>query len=96
MKRLAGEEVKEELSPYILKQNPAQAMKNPLQNASGLVGLGAQGVIQGGQYDPNIHGMLTTTGGFQAAEVRQEGMRISTGGTGSSFWGGITKSLGGR
>ena len=91
MKRLAGEEVKEELSPYILKQavwnDPRAALQNSAQ--SGLVGLGAQGVIQGGQYDPNIHGMLTTTGSFQPqpAEVPQ-------GGTG--FWGGITNTLGGR
>ena len=98
MKRLAGEEVKpiEQPSPYIVKQaswnDPRAALQNSAQ--SRLSGLGAQGVIQGGQYDPNLHGILTTTGGFQAAETKQEGMRISSGGTG--FWGGITKSLGGR
>ena len=84
MKRLAGEEVQQEqLSPYIVKQNPAQNLTGTLaiakggtgqmlQNSvlvgggggSGGSGLGAQGaVLQGGQYDPNIHGHLTTTGG---------------------------------
>lgn len=111
MKRLAGEEVKQEQpSPYIVKQNTAQAIKNPIQNAaaqqqmlqnsvlvvggggSGGSGLGAQGaVLQGGQYDPNLHGYLTTTGstGFQAAETKQEGATISTN---SSFWNGVIAS----
>lgn len=82
MKRLAGEEVKEEVSPYIIKQNAAQAMTHQqmMQNA----------VLQGGQYDPNLHGHLTTTGSFpsfQAAETKQEGATI---GVDRSFWGGIT------
>ena len=95
MKRLAGEEVKQEQpSPYIVKQASWNDPRAALQNSVLGSGLGAQGVIQGGQYDPNIHGHLTTTGGFQAAEIKQEGMRISSGGTG--FWGGISKSLGGR
>ena len=86
MKRLAGEEVKEEVSPYIVKQNAAQAMKNPIQNAAAQQQT-LQGVIQGGQYDPNRHGLVTASG-FQAAEAKQEGMRVSSGGT--DFWGGIT------
>jgi len=89
-KRLAGEEVKEELSPYILKgssvnaQNAASQQNMAMQNA----------MLQGGQYDPNTHGYLTATGtgGFHAAETKQEGMPISNGGTGflglgKLFWG---------
>ena len=100
MKRLAGEEQEQEEHPmqkFRIKtpaQNAAQALthqqmmqqqqqQQQMQNA----------MLQGGQYDPNIHGHLTNTG-FRAAEIKQEGMRISNGGTG--FWGGITKSLGGR
>ena len=95
MKRLAGEEVMKQVeqpSPYIVKQ---ASWNDP--RAGGFTakfgtksGLGAQGVIQGGQYDPNTHGILTTTG-FGAAELKQEGMRISSGGTGflglrNLFW----------
>ena len=84
-KRLTGEEMKQELSPYIVKQNAAQAMKNPLLNAA------QNSVLQGGMYDPNLHGYLTTTtGGFQAAETKQEGAPI--GGMGNGFWGGVVAS----
>lgn len=92
-KRLAGEEVQQEqLSPYIVKQNPAQAMKNPIQNAAAQQRQQMQNMaLQGGQYDPSLHGYLTTTG-FQSAELKQEGMPISNGGTGflglgKLFWG---------
>ena len=87
MKRLAGEEVKqvEQPSPYIVKQNTAQqqmVQQQMLQNSV---------LLQGGHFDPNTQGYLTTTGGFQAAELKQEGMPISNGGTGflglrNLFW----------
>ena len=66
MKRLAGEETKQEVSPYIVKQAPWNDPRAALQNS----------VLQGGMYDPNTHGYLTTTG-FQAAEIKQEGAPIS-------------------
>jgi len=96
-KRLAGEEQEQEESPmqkFRIKtptQNAAQALTHQqhqmLRNSAVLVssgGTGGSGVIQGGQYDPNTHGYLTTTGtgGFHAAETKQEGMPISNGGTG--------------
>ena len=93
MKRLAGEEVKQE--------HPMQKfrIKTPAQNAAAQAMTPTQqqmqnAVLQGGQYDPNLHGYLTTTGtgGFHAAETKQEGMPISNGGTGflglgKLFWG---------
>jgi hypothetical protein len=99
MKRLAGEETpQEQLSPYIVKQNTAQAMKNPIQNAAAAQQQMLQNsVLQGGQYDPNIHGYLTTTGGnFQAAELKQEGMPISNGGTGFTGFLGLGKLFWGK
>ena len=95
MKRLAGEEQEQRPETYTYKPY-ATGWSDPraqLQNAA----------LQGSQYDPNTHGVLTTidTSNFQAAEIRQEGMRVSAGGTrysgmGDGFWSGITKSLGGR
>ena len=88
-KRLAGEEQEQEESPmqkFRIKtpaQNVAQALTHQqmMQNS---VLISNQGVIQGGQYDPNTHGYATLTGGFQAAETKQEGapIPISGGGTG--------------
>ena len=89
MKRLAGEEVKQEVSPYIVKQSPAQVMNAAVQQRQQM----QNAVLQGGMYDPNTHGYLTATGSnFQAAETKQEGMPISNGGTGflglgKLFWG---------
>jgi len=72
MKRLAGEEVKQEVNLYTVTPSKAaaqqQMMRNSAQNA----------VIQGGMYDPNTHGYVTLTGGFQAAETKQEGAPLVT------------------
>lgn len=78
MKRLAGEETtQEQLSPYIVKQNAAQAMKNPIQNAAAQQQMLQNSVLQGGHYDPNTHGYLTTTKSiFSAAEAKQEGTPV--------------------
>jgi len=81
----------------MLKQQMAQnqMLRNSVTISNG--GTGAQGAMQssvlgssGGsamQYDPDIHVTLTTTGSFQPAEHSSEK---------AGFWGGITKSLGGR
>ena len=83
MKRLAGEEVKQEVSPYIIKGSSVNAI-HPMQNSA------QNAVIQGGMYDPNTHGYLTTTGGFQAAEIKQEGAMVGNSGgllgLGKLFW----------
>ena len=89
MKRLAGEEVKQDTSPpYIVKQPQQPHWTDPR--------MAMQGQIQPLQQN----GMITTTigssGGFGQAQIKAEGMRISSGGTESSFWGGIAKTLGGR
>ena len=93
MKRLAGEETpvvaEKDLGLRASGRKAAQqqmAQQQMLQNSM------AQSVIQGGMYDPNTHGYATITGGFQAAELKQEGMSISNGGTGflglgKLFWG---------
>lgn len=89
MKRLAGEETtQEQLNPYIVKQSPAQVMNAAAQQRQQM----QNAVLQGGMYDPNTHGYLTTTG-FGAAELKQEGapIPISNGGTGflglrNLFW----------
>jgi len=92
MKRLAGEEVKqvEQPSPYIVKGSSVNAI-HPMQNAAAQNSLliGNDGRVS--QYNPNTHGYATLTG-FQAAELKQEGMPISNGGTGflglgKLFWG---------
>ena len=80
MRRLAGEEVKQEINPstFITKAAQQQMLQNSV-----LLSSGGTGVIQGGHYDPNTHGYLTTTKSiFQAAELKQEGTPISNGGTG--------------
>jgi hypothetical protein len=84
MKRLAGEEVKqvEQPSPFIVKQAAQQQM---LQN-SVLVSSGGTGAS--GQYNPNTYGTLTASGGFQAAETKQEGAPVGGFlGLGKLFWG---------
>ena len=82
MKRLAGEEVKQEISPYITKGSSIGAAQSAMQNAAAqqqmmhqqMMRNSAQNaVLQGGHYDPNTHGYVTLTGGFQAAEIKQEG-----------------------
>ena len=84
MKRLAGEEapVVAEMDLGLRASGRKAAQQQMLQNS----------VLQGGHYDPNTHGYLTTTKSiFQAAELKQEGAPISNGGTGflglrNLFW----------
>ena len=80
MKRLAGEEtpvvaekdlgLRASQRKQMMNAQKMNAQQQQMQNSM------AQGVIQGGMYDPNTHGYLTTTG-FQAAEIKQEGAPIS-------------------
>jgi len=83
MKRLAGEEepprVEIDLALRASQRQKMAQQQQMLQNSL-LLSSGGTGVIQGGQYDPNTHGYATLTGGFQAAETKQEG---------TSFWGGL-------
>lgn len=92
MKRLAGEEtpvvaekdlgLRASQRKQMMNAQKMNAQQQQMQNPM------AQGVIQGGMYDPNTHGYFT---GFQPAEIKQEGMPISNGGTGflglrNLFW----------
>jgi hypothetical protein len=80
MKRLAGEEtpvvaekdlgLRMSQRKQMMNAQKMNAQQQQMQNSM------AQGVIQGGHYDPNTHGYLTTTGGFQAAEIKQEGAPV--------------------
>jgi len=96
MKRLAGEETpvvaEKDLGLRASGRKAAQAMTHQqmMQNS-----MAQNVVLQGGMYDPNTHGYLTTTG-FQAAEVKGEGQPVGYSGMGQGFWSGITKSFGGR
>ena len=85
MKRLAGEEVKEEVSPYIVKQNAA-GMGQQMQN-SVLVGGGGSG---GTWTAPNgIYGsqMALQNSMLGQAQVRQEGAPVGgVLGLGKLFW----------
>lgn len=86
MRRLAGEEApvlaEMDLALRASQRKQQMAQQQMLQNS----------VLQGGHYDPNTHGYLTTTKSiFQAAELKQEGAPISNGGTGflglrNLFW----------
>ena len=104
MKRLAGEETpvvaEKDLGLRASGRKAAQAIRNPIQNAAAqqqmLQNSMAQGVIQGGMYDPNTHGYATITGGFQAAELKHEGMPISNGGTGFTGFLGLGKLFWGK
>ena len=81
MKRLAGEEVKqvEQPTPYITKGsvnvNAAQQQmaKQQMMQQQQMIQNSQNAGLQGGQYDPNRQGYATLTGGFQAAEIKQEG-----------------------
>jgi hypothetical protein len=59
------------------------AQMHPLQNSA------QNAVLQGGMYDPNTHGYLTTTSGFQAAEIKGEGQPIGYSGGQPPFWSGL-------
>ena len=49
------------------------------------------------QYDPTIHGQAALqANGFNKAQIHAEGQPTVYSGMGDGFWGGITKSLGGR
>jgi hypothetical protein len=86
MKRLAGEEQEQRPETMTYKTQgryatgwsdpraQQAAQMHPLQNSA------QNAVIQGGMYDPNTHGYLTTTGGFQAAEIKQEGAMVGSSG----------------
>jgi len=78
MKRLAGEEVKQETSPYIVKQQGQPHWTDPR--------MAMQGQIQPLQQNGAITATIGSSGSFP----------IGNGGTDSSFWGGIAKTLGGR
>ena len=82
MKRLAGEEnIKlPETMTYKTQGRYATGWNDPRAAAQ-------NSVLQGGMYDPNTHGYLTTTGGFQAAEIKQEGAPVGGFlGLGKLFW----------
>jgi len=94
MKRLAGEEVKQETSPYIVKQggtissqashwtDPRMAMQNS--------------VLQGGAINTTIGQAALQANGFGQAQIKAEGQPTGYSSMGESFWGGIAKTLGGR
>jgi hypothetical protein len=88
MKRLAGEEVKQETSPYIVKSQ-GQHWNDPriaLQNS----------VLQGGTSSTAIGQAALQANGFGQAQIKAEGQPVVYAGMGEDFWGGIAKSLGGR
>lgn len=98
MKRLAGEEVKEELSPYIVKGSTVNTV---LVGGGGSGGTwtdpramyGSQAAQQNMALQNSIHASNGGTGGpsmFGQAQVRQEGAAI---GVDPSFWGGITRAF---
>ena len=101
MKRLAGEEVKQEhpmqkfriktpaqnvvSSKQMAQQQQQQMAQQQMLQNSVLVSSGGTGAS--GQYNPNTYGTLTTTG-FQAAETKQEGAPAGGFlGLGKLFWG---------
>lgn len=92
MKRLAGEEVKQEEHPmqkFRIKttaQNAAaQAIKNPIQHAAAQQNMATQNSMLSSNGSTNVQGVVQ--GGYGQAQVRQEGAAI---GVDPSFWGGIT------
>ncbi len=88
MKRLAGEEepprVEIDLALRASQRQKMAQQQQMMQNSMAQNAVLQNAVLQGGMYDPNTHGYATLTGGFQAAETKQEG---------ASFWGGL---LGGK
>lgn len=88
MKRLAGEEVKQETSPYVVKQQ-AQYWTDPrmaMQNS----------VLQGGTSSTAIGQAALQAHGFGQAQVHTERQPVGYAGMGDGFWSGVAKSLGGR
>jgi len=94
MKRLAGEEVKQETSPYIVKQGGTISSQAPhwtdprmaMQNS----------VLQGGAINTTIGQAALQANGFGQAQIKAEGQPTGYSSMGESFWGGIAKTLGGR
>ena len=81
-KRLAGEEEPPRVEIDLalrasqrqkMAQQPQMTHQQMMQNS-----MAQNAVLQGGMYNPNTHGILTTTGGFQAAEIKQEGAPLVT------------------
>ena len=102
MKRLAGEEVKEELSPHIVK---GSTFNTVLVGGGGSGGtwtdpramygsqaaqqnMALQNSMLSGNGSTNVQGVVQ--GGYGQAQVRQEGAAI---GVDPSFWGGITRAF---
>ena len=89
MKRLAGEETpvvaEKDLGLRASGRKAAQAMTHQqmMQNS-----MAQNAVLQGGMYDPNLHGYLTTTG-FQVAEVKGEGQPVGYNSIEPTFWSGL-------
>lgn len=88
-KRLAGEEVKQEINPYKAAQQKQMAQQQMLQQHQMMA-------AQGSHYDSNTQGYATITGGFQAVETKQESMPINKGGTGFTGFLGLGKLFWGR
>ena len=89
MKRLAGEEepprVEIDLALRASGRKAAQPQMTHQQMMQNSMAQNA--VLQSGQYDPNTHGYATLTGGFQAAETKQEGAPVGGFfGLGKLFW----------
>jgi hypothetical protein len=90
MKRLAGEEepprVEIDLALRASQRQKMAQQQQMMQNS-----MAQNAVLQGGIYNPNTHGYLTTTGtgGFQAAEIKQEGATIGYSGGQPTFWSGL-------
>jgi len=85
MKRLAGEEVKHELSPHVvIKQQGQPHWTDPRS-------------VYGSQAMNPLQGQATLANGFGQAQVHAEGQPADIyAGMGDGFWGGIAKTLGGR
>jgi hypothetical protein len=98
MKRLAGEEVKQETSPFIIKQQAPhwtdprsiQGALHPLQNSA------QNSALQGGTISTTIGQSALQANGFGQAQIKAEGQPVGYAGMGEGFWGGIAKTLGGR
>ena len=89
MKRLAGEEEPPRVEiDLALRASQRQKMAQQQQMLQNSVLLSSGGTGASGQYNPNTYGTLTASGGFQAAETKQEGAPVGGFfGLGKLFWG---------